>query len=74
MADCFEISVDELLGRTNLLLPEEDKYSEKSMKQYDLDLRKDLIVKYETREGKFSLLDELAGVEEFPNISFLLLN
>lgn len=36
MADCFEISVDELLGRTNLLLPEEDKYSEKSMKQYDL--------------------------------------
>ena len=64
MADCFEISVDELLGRTNLLLPEEDKYSEKSMKQYDLDLRKDLIVKYETREGKFSLLDELAGVED----------
>ena len=64
MADCFEISVDELLGRTNLLLTEEDKYSEKSMKQYDLDLRKDLIVKYETREGMFSLLDELAGVED----------
>lgn len=64
MADCFEISVDELLGRTNLLLPEEDKYSEKSMKQYDLNLRKDLIVKYETREGTFSLLDQLAGVED----------
>ena len=32
LADCFEISVDELLGRTNLLIPEEDKYSEKSMK------------------------------------------
>lgn len=64
MADCFEISVDELLGRTNLLLPEEDKYSEKSMKQYDLRLRKDLIMKYETREGMFRLLDELAEVED----------
>ena len=29
MADCFGISVDELLGRTNCLLPEEEKYSEK---------------------------------------------
>ena len=43
MADCFGISVDELLGRTNCLLPEEEKYSEKSMKQFDLDLRKNLI-------------------------------
>lgn len=67
MADCFEISVDELLGRINLLLPEEDKYSEKSMKQYNLDLRKDLIVKYETRKGKFSLLDELVGIDDSIN-------
>lgn len=64
MADCFEISVDELLGRTNLLLPEEDRYSEISMKQYDLNLRKNLIVKYETKAGVFSFLDELAVVDD----------
>ena len=64
MADCFEISVDELLGRTNLLLPEEERYSEKFMKQYDLNLRQDLIVKYETRDGKFNLLDELTEVDD----------
>ena len=64
LADCFGISVDELLGRTNMLLPEEDKYSENSMKQYDLELRNDLIGKYETREGKFALLDKLAGAED----------
>ena len=64
MADCFEISVDELLGRTNLLLPEEERYSEKSMKQYDLNLRQDLIMKYETRDGKFNLLDELTEVDD----------
>ena len=60
LADCFEISVDELLGRSNCLLPEEEKYSEESMKQYDLELRQNLIVKYENSEGKVNLLDELA--------------
>ena len=40
MSDCFEISVDELLGRSNCLLLEEAKYSEKSMKQLDFDLEK----------------------------------
>ena len=64
IADCFEISVDELLGRTNLLLPEEDKYNEKSMKQYDLCLRKGLIEKFETRKGKTHLLDELIEVDD----------
>ena len=64
MADCFEISVDELLGRTNLLLPEEEKWNDKSMHQYDLDLRKELITKYETREGQFNLLDELVEVDD----------
>ena len=64
LADCFEISVDELLGRTNLLLPEEERWSDKAVKQYDSDLRKDLIVKYETRKGKFSLLDELVGIDD----------
>ena len=64
MADCFGISVDELLGRTNCLLPEEEKYSEKSMKQFDLDLRKNLIAKYEDRIGKVNLLDELADVDD----------
>lgn len=64
MADCFGISVDELLGRTNLLLPEEEKWNDKSMQQYDLDLRKDLVIKYETREGQFNLLDELAEVDD----------
>ena len=64
MADCFEISVDELLGRTNLLLPEEEKWNDKSMQQYDLDLRKELITKYETREGQFNLLDELVEVDD----------
>jgi len=64
LADCFEISVDELLGRTNCLLPEEEKYNENSMKQYDLELRKSVIVKYENRVGKVNLLDELADVDD----------
>jgi len=64
LADCFEISVDELLGRTNCLLPEEEKYSENSMKQYDLELRKNVVAKYEKREGKVNLLDELADADD----------
>ena len=64
LADCFEISVDELLGRTNCLLPEEEKYSENSMKQYDLELRKSVVAKYENRVGKLNLLDELADVDD----------
>lgn len=64
MADCFEISVDELLGRTHCLLPEEEKYSEKSMKQFDLNLRKSIIAKHENRIGKMFLLEELTGVED----------
>lgn len=60
MADCFEISVDELLGRMNCLLPEEEKFDEQSMKQYDLKLRKDLIAKYRNRIAKMNLLEELA--------------
>ena len=64
LADCFEISVDELLGRTNCLLPEEEKYSENSMKQYDLELRKNVAAKYENRVGKANLLDELADVDD----------
>lgn len=64
LADCFEISVDELLGRTNCLLPEEEKYSDKSMKQYDLKRRKNLVVKYENREGKVNLLEELTVVDD----------
>ena len=64
MADCFEISVDELLGRAHCLLPEEEKYSEKAMKQYDLNLRKNIIAKYENRIGKVSLLEELTEVDD----------
>ena len=64
LADCFEISVDELLGRANCLLPEEEKYSEKSMKQYDLELRKSVVTKYENRVGNMNLLDELADVDD----------
>ena len=64
MADCFEISVDELLGRTNCLLPEEEMYSEKSMKQFDLALRKNIIVKYENIAGRVNLLDELVDVND----------
>lgn len=64
IADCFEISLDELLGRTNCLLLEEEKYSEKSMKQFDFALRKNLIAKYENRVGKVNLLDELADVDD----------
>lgn len=64
LADCFEVSVDELLGRTNCLLPEEEKYSENSMKKYDLELRKNVAAKYENRVGKVNLLDELADVDD----------
>lgn len=64
LADCFEITVDELLGRTNCLLPEEEKYSEKSMKQYDLELRKSVVTKYENRVGDVNLLDELADIDD----------
>lgn len=64
LADCFEISVDELLGRTHCLLPEEEKYSEESMKQYDLELRQNIVVKYENRVGKVKLLDELTDVDD----------
>jgi len=64
LADCFEISVDELLGRANCLLPEEEKYSEKSMKQYDLELRKSVVAKYENRVGNVNLLDELADIDD----------
>ena len=64
LADCFEISVDELLGRANCLLPEEEKYSKNSMKQYDLELRKSVITKYENRVGNMNLLDELADVDD----------
>ena len=62
VADCFEISVDELLGRTNCLLAEEDEYGEKSLKQYESIVRKSLVAKYESRVGKVNLLDELAWV------------
>jgi len=64
MADYFEISVDELLGRTNCLLQEEEKYSAEAMKQYDLKSRKILIEKYENHESKERLLDELAAVDD----------
>ena len=64
LADCFEISVDELLGRTNCQLSEEEKYSEKSVKQYDLKLRKNLVEKYKDRDGKVNLLEELATVDD----------
>ena len=64
LADCFEISVDELLGRANCLLPEEEKYSKNSMKQYDLELRKSVITKYENRVRNMNLLDELADVDD----------
>ena len=64
LADCFEISVDELLGRTNCLLPEEEKYSEESMKQFDLNLRKVLVEKYVNRECKVNLLEELTDAED----------
>ena len=64
LADCFEISVDELLGRANCLLSEEEKYSEKSMKQYDLELRKSVVTKYANRIGKVNLLNELADAED----------
>lgn len=64
LADCFEITVDELLGRANCLLPEEEKYSENTMKQYDLELRKSVIAKYANRVGKVNLLNELADAED----------
>ena len=64
MADCFEISVDELLGRTNCLLPEEEKYSERTMKQVDLDLRKCIIDKYTNRVGSITFLEELTKVDD----------
>lgn len=64
MADCFGISVDELLGRTNCLLPEEEKYSEKSMKQFDLASQRKIIVKYENKVGNVNLLDELVNVDD----------
>ena len=64
MADCFGISVDELLGRTNCLLQEEEKYSEKSMKQFDLASRKNIIAKYENKVGRVNLLDELVNLDD----------
>lgn len=64
MADCFEVSVDELLGRTNYLLPEEEKYSEKAMKQYDAVLRKNIITKYENKVGKLNLLNGLEEIDD----------
>ena len=64
MADCFGISVDELLGRTNCLLPEEERYSEKSMKQFDLASQRKIIVKYENKVGNVNLLDELVNVDD----------
>lgn len=64
IADCFEISIDELLGRTNCLLPEEEKYNEKSMKQHDLSMRENLIAKHENRVEKVDLLEELAKLDD----------
>lgn len=64
MADCFEISVDELLGRMNCLLAEEEKYSEQSMRQYDLNLRRELIAKQKNRIAKVKLLEELADTND----------
>lgn len=64
MADCFETSVDELLGRTDCLLPEEEQYSDESMKRYDLILRQNIIVKYEHRVGRLNLLDELVKLDD----------
>ena len=64
MADCFEISVDELLGRTNCLLLEEEKYSSEAMKLYDLRSRKLLMERYINRESKTNLLDELTEADD----------
>lgn len=64
MADCFQISVDELLGRTNCLLPEEEKYSEKSMKQFDLQLRNSIIDKYEQKACIVDLLEKMSELED----------
>lgn len=64
MADFFEISVDELLGRTNCVLPEETKYSDKAMKQYDFDSRKNIIGKYAGQTCKVALLEEFAELDD----------
>lgn len=64
MADFFEISVDELLGRTNCLLPEEEKYSDGAMKQYDFNLRKDIIDKYTNQKCKVVLLEGFSELDD----------
>ena len=61
LADCFQISVDELLGRKNCLLAEEEKYNDKAMKQFDYITRKKIIDKY---DKKACIVDKLENMVE----------
>ncbi len=64
MADYFQISVDELLGRKIHLLEEEEKYSDSSFKQLDYNVRKNLIHRYENKECTVGLLEGLSELED----------
>ena len=64
LSDRFQVSVDELLGRKNCLLDEEDKYSDKAMKQFDYDARKNIIDKYESKTCIVDIMEELANIDD----------
>lgn len=64
LADYFQMSVDELLGRKKCLLIEEEKFSDKAMKQFDYNNRKNIIDKYEGKESIVDWLEELSDLDD----------
>ena len=64
LADCFRISVDELLGRKNCLLPEEEKYSDTAMKQFDYITRKNTLDKYDAKPCIVDVLEDMVELDE----------
>lgn len=64
LADYFQISVDELIGRGNCLLLEEEKYSDISMKQFDLEMRKSIIDRYASKTCTVDLLEEMSEIDD----------
>ncbi len=64
LADCFHISVDELLGRKNCLLIEEEKYNDEAMKQFDYTTRKNIIDKYDTKPCIVDIMENMVGLDD----------
>lgn len=64
LADCFRISVDELIGRKNCLLAEEEKYNDNAMKEFDHITRTSLIEKYDQKPYIVDVMENMAELDD----------